>query len=234
MDGSGLDQSTMDRLLSIGSGHRVPSSGEMGCYLSHRKAWNRLLDDGFDCGFIAEDDVHLANASRFLQNSKWLPAQFDLIKADTTRHLCEFFVDVYTTYSGHTLRRPKSYHPGGAGYFISRRGAVRLLGTTESLCDAIDDIMFDPKLGVAQSLISYQLDPAICVQDRQARYNARDKSGFKGTIEPGKLLDKPEGIAKFWREVSRPFARAYHRVGCKNKTWRRVSIFKRIGFAGDD
>ena len=231
VDGSRLDKFTMDRLLSISSGYRRPSPGEMGCYLSHRKAWTQLLHDKFSCGFIAEDDVHLANASCFLLESAWLPAEFDLIKADTTRHLCEFCVDVHSKYSGHTLRFPKSYHPGAGGYFISREGAVRLLGATENVCDAIDDIMFDPKLGTAQSLVIYQLDPAICVQDRQTSYA---RSGFKGTIEPGKLLDKPEGIAKAWREVSRPFARAYYRFGRIIKAWRGISLFKSVEFVGDD
>ena len=233
MDGSGLDQSTLDRLLSIGSGHRVPSPGEMGCYLSHRKAWSRFLDDGFDCGFIAEDDLHLANASCLLATSAWLPAQFDLIKAETTHHLCEFGVDEHVLHSGYALRRLKSFHPGTAGYFISREGAVRLLGATENVCDAIDDIMFDPKLGTAQSLVIYQLDPAICVQDGFTK-NVGRQIGYKGTIEPGTPLDKPEGIDKLWREVSRPISRVCYLLRRRIKSWRGVSLFKCVGFVGDD
>ena len=233
MDGSGLDQSTMDRLLSIGSGHRVPSSGEMGCYLSHRKAWNRLLDDGFDCGFIAEDDVHLANASRFLQNSKWLPAQFDLIKADTFYHLCEFGVDELSMHLGHTLRPLKSIHPGTAGYFVSRQGAIRLLGATEYVCGPIDEIMFNRRFGIAQSLVTYQLDPAICVQDDHARRTSA-QIGFKSTIGPERTLGTPAGSDKIWRELSRSFAWIFFQLVRRSKTWRGVSFFKRVRFAGDD
>ena len=241
VDGSRLDRSTMDRLLSIGSGYRRPSLGEMGCYLSHRRAWTRLLRDEFETGFIAEDDAHLANASRFLLTSEWLPAEFDLIKADTSRFLCEFSVNAHSTHYGHTLRRPKSFHPGTVGYVISRRGAIRLLEATEELCDAIDDIMFDPRLGIVQSLVIYQLDPAICVEDGlicvEGRFPRHDggKSSFKSTIGPGgKLLGKPSGIAKIWREVSRPFSRLYYRIECTIKAWRGISHFKSVRFAGDD
>ena len=234
VDGSRLDKSTMDRLLSIGSGYRRFTPGEVGCYLSHRRAWARLLHDGFETGFIAEDDAHLANTSRFLQNSAWLPAEFDLIKADTFYRLCEFNAEAHSTSWGHTLRRPKSYQAGAAGYFISSQGAIRLLEATENHCDAIDEIMFDPRLGVAQSLIIYQLDPAICVQDGFARHGGGQR-GFRSTIGPGgKLLGKPSGMAKVWREVSRPFSRLHYRIGCRVRIWRGISLFKIVSFAGHD
>ena len=233
VDGSRLDKSAKDRLLSMSSGRLSLSPGQMGCYLSHRKAWTILLDDGFDYGFIAEDDVYLANAYPFLRTAKWLPTHFDLIKAETTHQVCEFFADAHSTFSGHSLRRPKSYHFGTAGYFIARHGAVKLLRATENLCDAIDDIMFDNRLGVAQSLTIYQLDPAICVQHQFARH-ASQQIRLRGTIESGKLLSKPEGIAKVWRELSRPFVRFGNRLEREIKSRRGISIFKRVGFAGDD
>ncbi|MBZ0162966.1 MAG: glycosyltransferase family 25 protein [Notoacmeibacter sp.] len=33
--------------------------GEIGCFLSHRKAWQQILDDGLDAGLIIEDDVEI-------------------------------------------------------------------------------------------------------------------------------------------------------------------------------
>ena len=234
VDGNRLDEPTKDRLLSIGSGYQRPSTGQMGCYLSHRKAWIILLNDGCDCGFIAEDDVYLANASLFLlRTSEWLPTHFDVIKAETTHQLCEFDTNVHSTYFGHKLRRLKSYHYGTAGYFITRQGAIKLLRATENLCDAIDDIMFDQRLGIAQSLSIYQLDPAICVQHQFARH-ARQQIRFSGTIEPGKKLRRPEGIAKVWREISRPFVRFVYWLERKIKIWQGVSRFKRVRFAGND
>ena len=237
VDGRRLDKATMERLLSIGLGHRIPSPGELGCYLSHRKAWTRLLHDGFDSGFIAEDDAHLANASCFLSTSAWLPAQFDLIKADTMYHLCEFRVDEHSTYFGHTLRRPKGSHPGAVGYFVSRQGATRLLGATENLCEAIDEIMYNRRFGVAQSLITFQLDPAICVDDGFARHvknNVRLKSTIGSRNFPVKSDRASQAFVKSLVKVFRPFAWFYYQFRRLIKTWMGASLFKRVRFAGDD
>lgn len=41
-------------------GPRYPftlSAAEIGCFLSHRKAWQALVDSEFDAGFIIEDDI---------------------------------------------------------------------------------------------------------------------------------------------------------------------------------
>ena len=36
-------------------------ASEVGCFLSHRKAWQSILDDGIDAGLIVEDDVAIAS-----------------------------------------------------------------------------------------------------------------------------------------------------------------------------
>ncbi len=33
--------------------------GEMGCFLSHRKVWQEIVDQGLDAGLIFEDDAHI-------------------------------------------------------------------------------------------------------------------------------------------------------------------------------
>ena len=37
------------------------NAGEIGCFLSHRKAWQAILDDGCDAGLVVEDDVEIAS-----------------------------------------------------------------------------------------------------------------------------------------------------------------------------
>lgn len=34
--------------------------GEVGCFLSHRACWQKIVDEGWDAGFIAEDDLEIA------------------------------------------------------------------------------------------------------------------------------------------------------------------------------
>jgi GR25 family glycosyltransferase involved in LPS biosynthesis len=37
----------------------VLNAGEMGCFLSHRKVWQEIVDQGLDAGLIFEDDVQI-------------------------------------------------------------------------------------------------------------------------------------------------------------------------------
>ena len=67
---------------------------------------------------------------------------------------------------GHTLRRLKSEHLGGAGYFVSREACERLLRLTEEICEPMDCILFSPKLPIARQFEIHQIDPALCVQDQ--------------------------------------------------------------------
>lgn len=38
--------------------------GEIGCFLSHRRCWKRILDAGWDAALIAEDDLEIAPDAR--------------------------------------------------------------------------------------------------------------------------------------------------------------------------
>lgn len=41
---------------------RALSPGEIGCYVSHREAWQKMIDENTPCAVIIEDDVRLTNA----------------------------------------------------------------------------------------------------------------------------------------------------------------------------
>lgn len=63
VDGRTLDAQTVSRVYSR-SAHkpRYPfrlSINEIACFLSHRKAWQAIVDQGLDAGLVLEDDVEL-------------------------------------------------------------------------------------------------------------------------------------------------------------------------------
>ena len=62
VDGVLLDEATVDAVYQPHDllEPRYPfaiSRGEIGCFLSHRKAWQAILDSGADAGLVFEDDV---------------------------------------------------------------------------------------------------------------------------------------------------------------------------------
>lgn len=64
VDGRALSNVDIDAVYSREPLHapRYPFQlgvGEIGCFLSHRKAWQAILDRGLDAGLIIEDDVEI-------------------------------------------------------------------------------------------------------------------------------------------------------------------------------
>lgn len=68
VDGRGLSQAEIDVVYTRKSLYapRYPFAltvGEVGCFLSHRKAWQAILDSGCDAGLVIEDDVEMDGAA---------------------------------------------------------------------------------------------------------------------------------------------------------------------------
>jgi glycosyl transferase family 25 len=68
VDGRGLSRSEKDAVYSRKSRHAPPypfdmTAGEIGCFLSHRKAWKAILDRGLEAGLVIEDDVEIDAAA---------------------------------------------------------------------------------------------------------------------------------------------------------------------------
>ncbi len=64
VDGRALSVEEVDAVYSSDSFHapRYPFKlglGEVGCFLSHRKAWQAILDKGLEAGLVIEDDVEM-------------------------------------------------------------------------------------------------------------------------------------------------------------------------------
>lgn len=64
VDGRALSQTEIDAVYTRESLHtpNYPfemTVGEVGCFLSHRKAWQAIVDSGLDAGLVIEDDVEI-------------------------------------------------------------------------------------------------------------------------------------------------------------------------------
>jgi glycosyl transferase family 25 len=239
VDASQITEDNKKVLFSFRSGYLPLGPGEMACFLSHRKVWQLIIDRGIDWAFVAEDDLHLEGTAPFFKDGAWIPPDADIVKAETARQSVVLSTDLHSTVDKHQIRQLLSYHGGSAGYFLSSGTAQLLMHETENKCDALDHVLFHKWIGIVQNLKVYQLDPAISVQDYLAHGSI--KKNFVSTLTGDrsrsrtsqKLIAKPVGLAKVWREISRPFQRAGRRLvdACRNATGQ--AIIKRIGYVGD-
>jgi len=84
-DGHTLDQAARDRHydadLNRRCYHKPLVAGEIGCYISHLRAWQWLVDSGYERAVILEDDVVLGGDFRAaLDLLPCLPQPWDIIK----------------------------------------------------------------------------------------------------------------------------------------------------------
>lgn len=104
------------------------ANGEKGCYCSHIKAWQALLDSSAPAMAIFEDDVKLLpDIIPALEALAQRTTGWDMIKlySRDQEKICNKF-PLFTTHSLITYQRIPSF---AAGYVITRAGAQKLLAS---------------------------------------------------------------------------------------------------------
>lgn len=198
--------------------------GEIGCFLSHRIAWETILQNDDEWAAVFEDDVYLSrDATTLLDDVSWIPQGTDIIKLETTRipvSLGDQEGEVTFTEIPRKLFPLLSPHGGAGGYLISRHAARELIGDPETVRDPIDEYLFNPVSAVVKKMSVLQLSPALCIQHVIVTENRSDAS-LNSTIQHERdkkwqqewERNRPIGFAKLWREASRPFRQISNYLG---------------------
>ncbi|MEM1130996.1 MAG: glycosyltransferase family 25 protein, partial [Pseudomonadota bacterium] len=126
-----------------GSDHVKP--GAIGCFLSHRAAWQTVLDRGWDAALIAEDDVALGVSTNDIADLCNEIIDIDILFANSrmadwaaasgTEEARPQLSSVLTGLSAQGGPKAAGVKPapGADSYLITRRGAERLLAKTAAL-----------------------------------------------------------------------------------------------------
>ncbi len=162
------------------------SPGDLGCFLSHRKCWQTIVDAKDDYACVLEDDLHMSkDAGKFLSSSDWIPSGTDVVKIETYRRKLRYRRSPAEPALDRKLVQLADKHLGTGGYIISRDCARSLLELTTSDIVPVDSIMFDPEFDVSTRLNVVQLLPALCIQDMRLNRGNVD-SPLASTIRAGR------------------------------------------------
>lgn len=168
------------------------SKNEIACFLSHRTAWQKIVDDGLDAGFIIEDDIALTD--RF-----FAVFQFALTEIDPHSFIrFPFRVreqgKILAQKDDIRLIEPKEVGLGQVAQLVGREAAKKLLEATEIFDRPVDTTeQLYWKTGVHPKTI---LPPVV-----------REISGEIG----GSTIKSKHGFfARLYREIARPLYR--HRI----------------------
>lgn len=187
VDGKLLSEEEVEKLTS--SVHfsmgRELGRGEIGCFLSHRKCWKRLLDSDEKYALVMEDDLILSDRSpKFMLSDDWIPDACDLIQLfispNRKKYVCCHKGCGLVT--GDQLWIPVSPTPiGTLAYIISREAAKVALEESQTFNLPVDEFLFVRSL-VAERFPCYRLNHAVVkLADIPSEIN-RSKSRTKTTV----------------------------------------------------
>ncbi len=133
VDGKNLRDDEIERVspehIVSKSYHRALSKAEVACSMSHRKAWQKIVDDDLAFGVVLEDDVELLdNFAEVLRLLESLPTGgWDFIKLFPLRRGGEKNISRRFDHMGHTFVIYHRFPLGFQGQAISRKGARAML-----------------------------------------------------------------------------------------------------------
>lgn len=217
IEGKTIPSAEKQQILKASSGRYAMGPGEIGCFLSHRAAWQAVSAGPDLWAFVAEDDVHFSTSAKALfDSSDWFPPDADIVKAETHGQKTDVSVATGGHVERYQLRLLRSVHGGSGGYFVSKKAAGLLFELSQNRCEPADELLFNPNLGVADRLKIYQLDPAPCIQD----FLLSDQAvGFESLLE----LDRAENA-----DID-PARQKYHGLQkVKREGWRVLRIIRRF------
>ncbi len=168
------------------NGDNTLSNGEVACFLSHRMAWQMLLNSGADYMAIFEDDAHLSEDLAQLLVAGLLPRDVHLLRIEEPCGKASITRSAIHHISGRRIHRILTRAYGTAGYIISRTCAADLLERTKTGSQPVDVFLFDDRSEVFSTYSIYQIVPAACVQDMNLHRGNAEEVTFASEIEKGR------------------------------------------------
>lgn len=150
---------------------RELTNGEIGCFLSHRECWKRLLDSDEKWALIMEDDIQISKrAAEYMKTDAWIPQEVEV---------CQFSA-LDDEIKGRITNRPivkidgflrlvEPLYPTPLGmqcYCISRVAAEEALKTSVKLAAPVDDFLFSPWFDFCKKHVLYRTSPLLVVPNK--------------------------------------------------------------------
>ena len=197
VDGSKL--SMEDKKCVVSPNWRYPYSltpGEVGCFLSHKKCWQNLIDSDEPWALVLEDDsVFHPKAKDYFQSTEWIPNGVQLIQFSYTKDSTFSDKTVILPNGSHLVRVKQSSPCGTYAYLISREAAKRALELSNKVEGPIDNFMFGMFFDFPKEISNWRLQECVVkvVDDVEPTITGRGPSNKTTNlykVHPFRLLEK--------------------------------------------
>ncbi|MBF7687778.1 glycosyltransferase family 25 protein [Acinetobacter rathckeae] len=149
-------------------GQRPMKQSELACFLSHKKAWQHVVDLNEPCLILEDDVVLVSELKQILQDVEGLTAVDVLSLEVHGRKKIIAKEKSFTVAQDYALFRMYQDRSGAAAYVLFPSGAKKLLTCLENSHPRLADEF----ISSCYALNSYQIEPAAAIQsDKAAMYD---------------------------------------------------------------
>lgn len=152
---------------------RELTKGEVGCFISHRKCWQKLVESNENYAVILEDDLYISDkAKQFLTNINWLPQNVGLIRLSSfysmNNRLYIKDKSVLNSHNEYSIAKTLRYAIGTQCYIISKEFAKNAIEMSVKFECPVDEFLFNRLFEFANTCESWQLIPSVICQNDNA------------------------------------------------------------------
>lgn len=188
----------------------VMTNGEIGCFLSHRRCWESLVESGEEWALILEDDCLFSDRARnYMSSTSWIPNGVDIVQLFHTQHLT-VYKETLEIQSNQLLKLRASSPVGAFAYLISRRAAQRALDLSVTVDGPVDNFLHGDFFPLSQSYPTWRLKFGVVrVDDKTTTIEGRSQKNRmmnKYRLHPQRLLKK------LCLKIKKCFLVHYHQV----------------------
>lgn len=165
------------------------SNGEVGCYLSHLRFWQIVVERKLPNAIVLEDDVICSPAlARVADEIAALDLPFDAVRLSALQPIRG--IPLLSLSSGEKLILPNKHPSGTQGYLVSLAGARRLLAALAVPKGPIDDTLDRYwKYGLCVPVLS----PSVVVEDARLQSSIGARFGNAAARHPLQRLSRHLG-----------------------------------------
>jgi len=214
-DGSSLskrDLASYDENHVLHNISRVLSPSEIGCYLSHQKLWQRIVDDNLPWAVVLEDDVLIqANLEEILSKIDGIPFKWDLIRLAGLLPTSNF--PLYGLTGDYKLTVPLQGASGTQANCISRTGAQKLLAYSTMIRGTVDDDVIDKTWETGLKLFAVQPYPIREDQEQISSIQEERKTIFQAYRKNKKNRSIKQNLIRRRYKLRRSFGKRLNYLG---------------------
>lgn len=179
VDGYALDKEYVKEFRENSKRPTGWKEGQIGCFLSHRKVWEKISRGDDEYGIVFEDDLHIADSLKsVISNLNWIPEDADVVRLENTTNWVKLKKTGNVDNRDVCLVKNDSWCAGS--YIVSKAAAAFLIDQDPKLWLPADTYVFAKSLSqVASNLHIYQVNPVLTCQDKYS----------EGAVDSSELMD---------------------------------------------